>query len=1153
MSSGVKLDGTKEAVLTEKTEHVDDNQTDTSKEFLGTGKSSEENITEMRDNKELESNISDEQDLSNTSPLTEHKSAAEYEKELRLLNQWYRLDENYVPSVYSLQPISTFYKDIFSKDPVRKQQAKSKWLSSFQKLHKILQEYASIAVGQDTASMLLKTVLQQEVDQGLCVHGSPEDHCHCFKRDICDLQFNLSRKQASKYIDVHPLKPEINIGMYEAHQNFIKSIYTRLHHTNIYEKSISWGKRGIDPASNRSRAYYLERLCNDFQKIVITHFSRLIKSKKIPDVLDARRRKQILQIHRDEEILEHIQHCQGLDLRVIIRFIGVTGESRNVRLVLLSLCYQIADIYQISINLSEDFEALVQEFASLLEFATKDKALLISLDGLDELSEEYGADLSWIPTKLPENVYFMVSTSTESNCSCLKALKEIGVEQNILQIPSLTSTEINHLITCWLKRDCRILSTYQQQLLIEACVACPLPLYMFCAYKESFLWTSFSLETEVYLPPDLSKMYSWLMEKMEKNHGEQVIKRMAAYITLSKNGIALEELLDLLSLDETVMQEITKYQKVSVLAFPQVLWMKIQKDFGEHLVEQRSENTYVFSWAHSFLKHICMERYLKTCDLQLSLHAAFADYYLGHKAPKINGEMTTSQPLAWVLKKESKVSYVFNLRKLVGTSYHLIKSNNIPMLITECLFNYEFLLHKACALSVISIEEDLKAAASVERTLLDLNLLSETLKLSKKVLLKDPYQLASQLIGRLHQIVAADKPVAPGDPKKYQHLPALLSQCQESSTPVLVPSTTCLLAPGGLLCELLPGHMDKITAVAETQKDLMVVTASQDGTLKYWDLNTGKATLTLCGAGKNIGSITVCQENRLVAVTENNSFKIWDLSLGKVIYKADGFPDTPILTSAMNGQFLLVFFDGSLLVKVFDLTDSCQLLHEAHISAEDDAPVHKNHSVLVSKNSVKDYVLCAYRSGKEAMVFSAKKGQVTAKLTSQESVVAVEGVAITKEYFLVIFRCPFMGQQDIVHIELFSVGTFVYTHTLKGCCNDFISTYFINHLGSHLVAFSSIPNTSTTEIIIWNLESEEHKHLAKLPSVPVGGVCSDLHYCLAFCDGENCLQSWNLASKINDQSLTVTANKPKKISGIQDIVTIQNYPRQVQKKDCSLI
>lgn len=48
------------------------------------------------------------------------------------------------------------------------------------------------------------------------------------------------------------------------------------------------------------------------------------------------------------------------------------------------------------------------------------------------------------------------------------------------------------------------------------------------------------------------------------------------------------------------------------------------------------------------------------------------------------------------------------------------------------------------------------------RTIPDLTLLRETLKLSKMVLIKDPCQMASQLIGRLHQIVAADIPVAPG-------------------------------------------------------------------------------------------------------------------------------------------------------------------------------------------------------------------------------------------------------------------------------------------------------------------------------------------------------------------------------------------------------
>ncbi|CAM4562010.1 unnamed protein product [Caretta caretta] len=122
-------------------------------------------------------------------------------------------------------------------------------------------------------------------------------------------------------------------------------------------------------------------------------------------------------------------------------------------------------------------------------------------------------------------------------------------------------------------------------------------------------------------------------------------------------------------------------------------------------------------------------------------------------------------------------------------------------------------------------------------------------------------------------------------------------------------------------------------------------------------------------------------------------------------------------------------------VKVFDLTDSCQRLHQVHISSED-IPIHKDHSILVSNNSVKDYVLFAYRNGKEALVFSARKGEVVAKLTSQEPVAAIQGVAVTKEYFLVIFR--------------------------------------------------------------------------------------------SFCNGENYLRSWNLASKINDQSLTSTANKGKK-------------------------
>ncbi|KAG8134727.1 hypothetical protein E2320_007821, partial [Naja naja] len=1134
---------------------------------------------EISSQKEHEVINSNEFDLLNT-PLLTQKTVAEYEKELQLLNQWY----------------NTVYRDIFSKEPSRRQQAKSKWLESFQKLHKILQEYAIIVLGQEDAAMLLRTTLQQEVDQGFQVQETREDHCHCFKRNITDLQCNLSDPQASKYIDIHPLKLEVNKTINGQHQNFVKSIHSKLRHTNIYKKNVSWGKGGINPNRNRTHAYYLECLCNDFQKIVTNHFNRIISSEGMPESL-CTKRKQEFNILNDEEILEHIQHYQALikhikgreiflsklknqvtslnrkvtvvcgvagsgksgiiaevaslasnwisgNLRVVLRFIGITGESRSVRQLLLSLCYQITDIYNVSVTLSEDFEGLVEEFSSLLEFATQDKPLLICLDSIDELSEEYGTDLSWIPSELPKNVHFIVSTCSEPDISCIRKLKKITLKEHFFQIPPLTFEEINEIITCWLKKDNRRLSQYQFNHLMEACKACPLPLYLHSAYKESCLWSSFSPDQEVCLPQSIPDIYSWRLSRMERSHGEQIIQRVAAYLTLSRNGITQEELLNLMSMDCVVIQEINKFQKSSVSAFPLVLWLKFLDDLGDDLREQRSDNTYVFTWAHTSLKHVCIQRYLKSQDSQISLHAIFADYYLGRSSQEFKkcNEPSISQPLAWTLKKGSKTNYNFNVRKIFGAPYHLIRSKNIAVLIKECLFNYEFLLYKSWASSIVSIEEDLEAAINADRTIPDLVLLSETLKLSKSVLIKDPCQMASQLIGRLHQIVAADIPVAPGDPKKYLYLPVLLSQCQKSSIPVLIPSTSCLIAPGGLLCDFLKGHLDRITALGETQKQLVAATVSRDGILKMWDLTLGKAVFTLHEIGKNISAITVCLDNRLVAVSDKATIKIWDLSLQKVVYSSGEFLDTPILTSAMNGQLLLAFFSGNHKIQVFDLVHSCQLLHEVYLFSEE-APMHKTHSLLVSKNSVKDYVLCAYRSASEAMVFSGKKGEVVAKLKSQEPMAAAEGVAITKDYFLVIFRCPFMQKQEIVLIELYNVHTFAYAHSLKGCCSDYIHTFAVNHLGSHLVAFSPIPNTGTTEIVSWNLESEDHKHLAKFPSVLVDGICSDLRYCLAFCDGDNYLRSWNLASKINDQSLTVTASNTKKTNGIQDIVTMKNYPR----------
>lgn len=60
----------------------------------------------------------------------------------------------------------------------------------------------------------------------------------------------------------------------------------------------------------------------------------------------------------------------------------------------------------------------------------------------------------------------------------------------------------------------------------------------------------------------------------------------------------------------------------------------------------------------------------------------------------------------------------------------------------------------------------------------------------------------------------------------------------------------------------------------------------------------------------------------------------------------------------------------------------------------------------------------------------------------------------------------FLTEQQV---EPFSVGTFVYSHTVQGCCNDFICTCFINCLGYHLMALIHVADTA--EIILLNVKT----------------------------------------------------------------------------------
>ncbi|XP_064878055.1 uncharacterized protein LOC115117676 [Oncorhynchus nerka] len=1121
---------------------------------------------------------------------------ADFDRDLILLQTWYRLDENCDPPVYRLLPVSTQQPDFLSRDGQRRRQARKAWQATCLHLWGVLQRSGTEALGEEGTSHLLRTVLDWEVEQGLQSLGAeapPEAHCHCYKRVIPDLHYSLRNEHAAHYIDLLEGRPQVNHTLNAAHQGFMDRVHKKLRHTNIYERNVDWGRNGLNPKHNRSQQFYTEHISSHFQRTVINSLNKVMKGNKAKGSFDIRRR-ETSRMRIQEEIHRHVNHGHTLEnhhvlrdgflgemrraveegssvrpilllgppgwgksttmarlahlapswitgaVKVLVCFVGLTGESRNVRLVLQNLCVQLAEIYSHHTELSEGLPHLVNEFHSLLGQVRGDSPVILVLDGIDALSEEHGADLSWLSTPLPLHVHLILSATTDS--ACAHTLQK-SAQPTVLSLPPLSPDDITKALKHKLQTDHRRLQDWQWQFLLQACLSCPSPLYLEVVYAESVLWSSFSPQGSLGLPPDLEGLYVGLLACLERTHGEQLVGRAAAVISLSRGGVTEEELLDLLGRDGKVLQEVSLSHSSSTSSsslprVPCVLWARLRRDLGGHLTEAETDGTWVYRWTHSELGRVCVKRYLKTDDSRMLLHANYADYFRGTDSPHRN----IFQPLAWKLEEDLTKSYVFNLRKLHGLPYHLVRSGQILAFLSECVFNYEFLLHKAWALSVLHLQEDLKGVVLPEKELVDMEVLAATLELSRTVLLQDPCQLASQVMGRLGQIVAEDVPVAPGDPQKFSYLHALLAQCARSSLPVLVPSYSFLVPPGEIPHTLLAGHTSIVTALTRGQRGLVAATCDGDGTLKVWDLELGRAVRTLEGVGGVVGdSLTLCLEDRVLVVGMGQSLQVREVDSGKVIYSESDSLDVPVVTTTCEGQLLVAFYDGSHLVKVFDLVSSCSLLCCVNITLECD-PIHKDHSVLVSHNSIKDYVLFAYRSGGQAAVLSARGGAVLSVLRAQHGAASIQGVEMTNQYLLLFCRYPYKRDSEIIHIELYSTASFKYERSILGCSQDDISQVTVNRTGTHAVAFCPSPRTGITQVVTWNLETEDHKHIACFPGILTAGVCLELRFCVGVCSGERYPRLWDLASRVNDQTLTYNVHKVKR-DGTEEVILMGKRPR----------
>ncbi|HCU38135.1 MAG TPA: hypothetical protein DGT21_22685, partial [Armatimonadetes bacterium] len=104
-------------------------------------------------------------------------------------------------------------------------------------------------------------------------------------------------------------------------------------------------------------------------------------------------------------------------------------------------------------------------------------------------------------------------------------------------------------------------------------------------------------------------------------------------------------------------------------------------------------------------------------------------------------------------------------------------------------------------------------------------------------------------------------------------------------------------------------HSDWVMAVAGTPDGRRAVSASQDKTLKLWDLESGESLRTLAGHADGVLAVAVTPDGRrAVSASLDHTIKLWDLESGECLctWPAENW----VLSCAVApGQFTIVAGD----------------------------------------------------------------------------------------------------------------------------------------------------------------------------------------------------------------------------------------------------
>jgi hypothetical protein len=614
--------------------------------------------------------------LPTTIPSAEIEAILQYvpAAQAKRLQSWYTRDDNAVPAEHKLK----WPDGVFADSKV--------WVQEEQTLRAaLLLGLSRMPAGRYDPVRFVASVTEQEILQGALSNVDAPEHVHCYFREIVNLDEMLDdiahRATVADFVDVDA--EGLADGEAERRVEDLKDRLREHLPGNIHEYQARWTGSGLTTD-------HLAALCDD----VYAHLSALIQQeikryRALPAVDQeadahaafARERTrhffgrgealQALEAYLlaggphpailygapgagKSAVIAHAARTAG-EARpgavVVTRYVGATPGSSDMPTLLERLCRDISRAYAADeTTIPTDLEGLAREFAQRLSLARPGAPLIVLLDGLDQLGDDgHAPALGWLPAELPEHVRLVASLADTPAGRGYAPLRARLHEATFVELGPMPVEEAAALLDRWLADAGRTLQEHQREEVLGKFQAQGLPLYLELAFQEARRWRSDTPEEETTLEKDVVGIVRQLLDRLAQpeQHGPVLPERTLGCLAAAKDGLAEDELLDVLSADAAVLADVRGRLPGApeVDRLPAALWARLHADLEPYLVERSGDGAALLSFRSAEVAAAVAQRFASG-ERGVERHRALARYF-AQAAQAVDGEETVPN-LRWL-------------------------------------------------------------------------------------------------------------------------------------------------------------------------------------------------------------------------------------------------------------------------------------------------------------------------------------------------------------------------------------------------------------------------------------------------------------------------------------------------------------------------